>query len=36
MRYPDHSPSQHVALLSLFKNKYQFIDAVDFILDALN
>ena len=28
-------PAQHVALLSIFEDKHELVDAVDFVLDAL-
>ena len=35
-RYFCHTPSQHVALFSVLQDQHQFVDTVDFILDALN
>jgi hypothetical protein len=31
-----HSPSQHIGLFRVLEDQHQLIDAVDFILDALD
>lgn len=36
IRGGNHLPSQHITLLRLLQDKHKFVDAVDFVLDALN